>query len=130
MRSLPEVLGELPNDVISFFATFLTHQWKAGLHSILLLIAYSDNYILFEAFRYFSVTQDVVPSFHYTLSFHITVVSLGTFLPFIDLISTYILSMGLNCRKGIYVEIIVNFHTKPFINTQEYKLELSDGFYN
>ena len=95
MRSLPEVLGELPNDVISFVATFLTHRWKAGLHSILLLIAYSDNYILFEAFRYFSVTQDVVPSFHYTLSFHITVVSLGTFLPFIDLMNPSLFEIAL-----------------------------------
>ena len=43
------------------FATSLTHQRKAGLHSILLLITYSDNSIGFEAFRYFSVTQDVDP---------------------------------------------------------------------
>ena len=36
----------------------------------------------------------------------------------------------LKSRKGINREIIANFHTNPFMNTQEYKMELSGGSYH
>ena len=36
----------------------------------------------------------------------------------------------LMCRKGINGESIGNFRTNPFINTQDYKVEFSDGSYN
>ena len=76
------------------FETSLDHHWEAGSRSILLFIGYSANSSGFNAFKYFSGTQDVDPSFHSDCSFHPFVVLLGTFLPFIDLMNLTLIDIS------------------------------------
>ena len=88
-------LATLPMMWSRLFAILLTQQCKAGLCSIWLLITHSDNSIGFEGLRYFSVTQDFYPSFHYTWSCHPAVVFLGILLPFIELMNRSLIEISL-----------------------------------